>query len=33
MILILSGNYLAMSRKKIVTEQQSRVRDAVALDG
>jgi drug/metabolite transporter (DMT)-like permease len=33
MILILSGNYLAMSRKKIVTEQQSRVREAVALDG
>jgi len=32
MILILSGNYLAMARKKIVTEQQSRVREAVALD-
>jgi drug/metabolite transporter (DMT)-like permease len=32
MILILSGNYLAMAGKKIVMEQQSRVREAVALD-
>jgi len=31
-ILILSGNYLAMARKKIVKEQQSRVQEAVALD-
>ena len=31
-ILILSGNYLAMARKNIVKEQQSRVQEAVALD-
>jgi drug/metabolite transporter (DMT)-like permease len=31
-ILILSGNYLAMARKKAIPEQQSRVREAVALD-
>jgi len=31
-VLILSGNHLAMTRKKALTEQQSRVREAVALD-
>jgi hypothetical protein len=30
-ILILTGNYLAMARKKTIPEQQSRVREAVTL--
>jgi len=32
-ILILSGNYLAMARRKALPEQQNRVQEAVTLDG